>query len=48
MRPKPGRSGAMMWYLCDKRGARLRYWFEDEGKPWRRSRVGSLGTPAEM
>ena len=35
-----------MWYLGERRGMRLRYWCEEEGKPWRRRRVGWEGEPA--
>ena len=34
--------------MVERRGTRLRNWFEDEGKPWRRRRVGRVGEPAEM
>lgn len=49
VKPKPGKSGAMMWWLpvVDREGIRLRYWWEEEGKPWRRRRTGAVGGPAE-
>jgi hypothetical protein len=47
VRPKPGRSEATMWWACERRGARSRYWVEEERKPWRRRSVWREREPAE-
>ena len=35
----------MTWWVVESRGMKLRYWVEDEGKPWRRRMVGRVGDP---
>ena len=44
--PKPGKEGAMMWCVGERRGIRVRNWLFDEGKPCRRRRGGEEGGPA--
>ena len=46
MKPNPGRSGAITWYLEERRGMRLRNMWDDDGKPWSSRRTGAVGEPA--